>query len=313
MFDRSVLKQRAKSVLAGCYWISFAVALILAFISGETGFSVSLPINLSNSSYQYSSPGVYDTYMHGAKSMAYPEFLPVVAVVLLVVLCVALVAGLALSILVFNPLTVGGKRFFVRAGEGYEVQFSNMGYCFKNGYWNVVKTMFMKKLFIFLWSLIALIPVAIGFGIIFASLLIKSAYTGGGIEWYGLYIREMLNYSVEGNPLLAIVITLLPLFLVAALIPAIIAQYRYYMVEYLLADNPHLRWQDALKQSGAMMQGNKWATFVLELSFLGWLLLGMCACFVGSFFVQPYIEATKAQLYIHLKNQPFTQAPDYSL
>ena len=101
-----------------------------------------------------------------------------------------------------------------------------------------------------------------------------------------------------------------------AMIPAIIAEYRYFMVEYLLAENPELYWKDALKQSSQMMRGNKWATFVLGLSFLGWSLLGACACYVGALFVNPYIEATHAQLYIQLRNQYFPgpvikQFPDF--
>ena len=311
MFDRGELKQRAKHVLAGCYWISFGVAVILAFISSGNGFSLYMPFNTNTASqYHYTAPNAYNTYTYGSNH-SYSDILPIFSIILLIILGAAFIVGIALSIFVYSPLTVGGKRFFVRAGEGYEVKFGNMGYCFKNGYWNVVKTMFMKKLFIFLWSLLALIPVLIGFGIIFASLLIKSAYTGGGIKWYGLYMRELFGYSIKSDPLLAIAISLLPLFVIAATIPAFIAQYRYYMVEYLLADDPHLPWQKALKQSGEMMRGNKWATFVLELSFLGWVILGMCACFVGILFVKPYIEATTAQLYIHLKNKPFTQSADY--
>lgn len=53
--------------------------------------------------------------------------------------------------------------------------------------------------------------------------------------------------------------------------------------------------------SKSMMDGNKLDTFVLELSFFGWLLLGALLCGIGLFFVEPYIQATKAELYAVLR------------
>ena len=86
----------------------------------------------------------------------------------------------------------------------------------------------------------------------------------------------------------------------------IIKTYEYYMVEYLLCENPDINWRDALAQSKEMMRGNKWATFVLELSFLGWFLLGFLVCCVGTLFIQPYYNATLAQLYLKLRHKPDT-------
>ena len=35
----------------------------------------------------------------------------------------------------------------------------------------------------------------------------------------------------------------------------------------------------------------------MELSFIGWVLLGALACGIGTLFVTPYMEATYAELY----------------
>jgi uncharacterized membrane protein len=51
------------------------------------------------------------------------------------------------------------------------------------------------------------------------------------------------------------------------------------------------------------MRGNRFRVFVLQLSFLGWLLLGACACGFGTLFVLPYIHQTNAQLYLELSGQ----------
>lgn len=86
------------------------------------------------------------------------------------------------------------------------------------------------------------------------------------------------------------------------IIPGIIKNYEYYMVPYLLAENPDMTWQDARDLSSRMMDGNKFSVWVLELSFLGWDLLGSLLCGVGRAFVAPYKEATYAELYHTLRN-----------
>ncbi|MNW04231.1 hypothetical protein D3C71_2002930 [compost metagenome] len=43
--------------------------------------------------------------------------------------------------------------------------------------------------------------------------------------------------------------------------------------------------------------------FVLDLSFIGWFLLGTIALGVGVLFVLPYYNSTKAELYVVLRKQ----------
>ena len=42
---------------------------------------------------------------------------------------------------------------------------------------------------------------------------------------------------------------------------------------------------------------------VKPLSFLGWIILGAICCGIGLLFVQPYPEATKAEVYLILKQK----------
>ncbi|MBY0011225.1 DUF975 family protein [Paenibacillus typhae] len=42
--------------------------------------------------------------------------------------------------------------------------------------------------------------------------------------------------------------------------------------------------------------------FVLDLSFLGWVVLGLLALGISVLFVQPYVNATKAELYLELRH-----------
>lgn len=87
------------------------------------------------------------------------------------------------------------------------------------------------------------------------------------------------------------------------IIPGIIKFYAYRMVPYILAENPEIGHKKALELSKKMTKGEKWNIFVLDLSFLGWFILGALLFGVGIFFVQPYYDATNAELYLKLKGE----------
>ena len=89
------------------------------------------------------------------------------------------------------------------------------------------------------------------------------------------------------------------------IIPGIIKGYAYRMVPYILADNPNIGAARAIELSDQMTKGEKLDIFVLDLSFLGWILLGSLACGIGVLFVNPYVEATNAELYAALKDKAY--------
>ena len=87
-------------------------------------------------------------------------------------------------------------------------------------------------------------------------------------------------------------------------IPGIIKSYSYAMVSYILADNPSLGAREAITLSRKMMNGNKWRAFVLDLSFIGWIILSACTLgILGIFYVNPYMYSTHAELYNALKSR----------
>lgn len=87
------------------------------------------------------------------------------------------------------------------------------------------------------------------------------------------------------------------------IIPGIIKSYSYSMVPYILADNPQMETDQAIQMSMNMTRGHKFNMWVLDLSFIGWYILGMIALGIGILFVLPYENATKAELYIELKKE----------
>ena len=88
-------------------------------------------------------------------------------------------------------------------------------------------------------------------------------------------------------------------------IPGIYWSYCYAMVPYLLAENPYMTTGRAMELSRQMMDGEKWNAFVLGLSFFGWYLLGALLMGLGGLFVNPYYQATFAELYAALRSKAF--------
>jgi len=94
------------------------------------------------------------------------------------------------------------------------------------------------------------------------------------------------------------------------IIPGIIKSYEYMMVPYLLADDPEMTAEEAFAKSKSIMDGNKLDVFILDLSFIGWKLLGILTCgLLDLFFVNPYYYATRAELYLTL-NPSYTENTD---
>lgn len=89
-------------------------------------------------------------------------------------------------------------------------------------------------------------------------------------------------------------------------IPGIVKSYEYMMVPYILAENPGMNQKEVFQISKEMMNGQKWNAFVLDLSFIGWEILSACTCgILGIFYVNPYIEATHAEVYAFNKQKAF--------
>ena len=78
-------------------------------------------------------------------------------------------------------------------------------------------------------------------------------------------------------------------------------EYGFLMTPYILSENPTMKAKEALSLSRQMMQGHKFNAFVLSLSFIGWEFLGLLLCGIGILFVQPYVDATFAELYAVLR------------
>lgn len=225
MWTNSELKQRAKSVLNNFgYWIPF-LATILAGLLSTSASSITSVIT-DNPEYE--------------SVLQNEEYAPVLISAVLLIMAFSFIWNTFIG----YPVMVGMNRFFMEnrlSGSKIDRLF----YVFKSGnYLNVVKTMFLLNLKVFLWSLLLLIP-------------------------------------------------------------GIIKSYEYYMVPYILAENPGISSKRAFEISKEMTHGEKFDIFWLGLSFFGWILLGTLACGIGVLFVEPYIQTTFAELYQVMREKAY--------
>ncbi len=87
------------------------------------------------------------------------------------------------------------------------------------------------------------------------------------------------------------------------IIPGIIASYRYRMAVYIMLDNPDMRAMECIRESKRMMQGNKRELFLLDMSFILWLLLANMAV-IGlavQLFTVPFLNMTYTLFYETLR------------
>lgn len=232
MWSRFDLKSRARQQMHLIYWPLVLVSLIFAVASLQMATPV-LQVSLNRLSDSLNNTYYYMT----------PYFLQRFLRMFAVALGSASLLGLVLRVFLLAPLSVGCQRYFLTSLER-EDSYRSLLHNFGPYYWNTVDVMFFRSLYIFLWSLLLLIP-------------------------------------------------------------GVIKSYEYRLVPYLLAEHPDMPRRDALRISQELMQGEKWNAFVLDLSFLGWDLLGLITLgLVSLFYVGPYQNLTYAAFYTAVCEQP---------
>ena len=139
MWTNEQLKEKARVNLNRNYWPLVLAGLLYSLAAG--GVSTATSSSSVRSSIQ--NAGSF-----GAMIMA----------IVLTILAVSTLFSIALDICVFNPLMVGVNKYFVACQTQEKPELNTFAFGFKNCYGKIVLTMFLQDLFIFLWSLLFIIP-----------------------------------------------------------------------------------------------------------------------------------------------------------
>ncbi len=201
-----------------------------------------------------------------------------------VALFITAVISFLFIVFVADPLIVGEKRFFIKTRKSSKTKLGVIISIFKKDQWaNVAKTMLLKNVYMFAWILVIILGMILGTSATWVQYLNLTEYVEGVVSAAGVIIGLVL--------------------ILLGCVMYIIKSYEYRMVPYLLAENPHLKEKEIFKLTKQMMHGNKWKTFVLDISFFLWYMLSSITLGLAAiFYVNPYTETTKAELYVKLRN-----------
>ena len=84
------------------------------------------------------------------------------------------------------------------------------------------------------------------------------------------------------------------------IVPGIIKAYAYSMSSYIQQDDKNKDWKYCLNKSQEIMKGHKWDLFVLDLSFIGWYIVGLLCFGIGVLWVEPYHQMARTNFYLEL-------------
>ena len=277
---RADLKAEARAALSKGYWRTVLVALILMMVAGSgvsvgnAPSSVSTVYNSGSSYGIHSSSGSdFDLDLDFLDDLSAEEVAGIIAMISGIIV-IALIISIALNLFLFGPLTVGCARYTELAIKR-PADF-NLGRGFSPNYWNVVKSMFIRTLFTALWALLYAVVYLILTGIIVGVMIASDA--SGGVIVFLMFLLFLIGLA--GGFLLALKL------------------YEYRMIPYILASDPNMARRDVFRISKEMVKGERLNILVLDLSFIGWILLAVLTCgILMIFYVNPYKMLTEGALF----------------
>ena len=85
------------------------------------------------------------------------------------------------------------------------------------------------------------------------------------------------------------------------IIPGIVKGISYSQALLIAAENPNMNAMDAIRESERIMRGRKMDYFLLQLSFVGWMLLAIPTIGLIMIWLEPYMQMTNVNFYNQIK------------
>ena len=316
--NRAALKSNARLYLSRKYGDALGVAVVTSLVAGALSILFSIVGNRFNPLTQLVLWDELAPLTGGAMDVERmtEQMLKSIESVLSQLWLVGLILGVSLivlplyRILVGNVMTVGRDRWYLRAAYvEHTPPFGSLFSVFRKGdYTKITGAMLWRSFWLFLWSIPPYLILFLGLlpqQIVFYHLLINRAALTEG-----LILRISKHYGLPlflFSPLMLLAV--FALFLVFMII-RIRKSYQYRMLPYILADNPQLGARASLKIAQDMTRGKVGRLFMLDFSFIGWVLLCLlCIClpWVTLHLFAPYYHMTWAEGYRVIRDEAAKQ------
>ena len=165
MWSIGQLKQKAKFAFKANYWKTVIVTLLLVLIlgggsAGSSASTMTSSMKQNNTIYGNSmTPYGGDSVITSQSAAMFQYVIArawLVAIIVIAVI-IAIVIAILLKVFIGNPVLMGASRFYYK-NLHKQAEIKEVGYGFDRSYRNVVKIMFFKDLYTFLWSLLFIVP-----------------------------------------------------------------------------------------------------------------------------------------------------------
>ncbi|HHV29269.1 DUF975 family protein [Acetivibrio mesophilus] len=117
------------------------------------------------------------------------------------------------------------------------------------------------------------------------------------------YVFYGFKYFLNAAALYIWTTLLILVWSVLLIVPGVIKALDLSMSFFILADNPTMDVRQATNLSARMMKGYRKKFFLLNLSFIGWILISIFTFSIGFAITIPYMMTTYALFYDELKNE----------
>lgn len=290
MWKRKELKAKARKVIKKNYWSVILVCAILAIVTGEFGMS-SVGMDRNDESFDYGILSILDTsdYEQTEKNdLSIPKDIENIDI------------KSEIKDIIVSDVNSALKS------QKYIYKIVDAVQSFNSNSTVVGVVLCVAAVIAFLFIVFVADPLIVG-GRRFFIKIRKNSKTKINILISIFKPGEWMN--IAKTMLLRNIYTALWYL---TIIGGVIKTYEYRMIPYILAENPTINTNEAFKLSKQMMKGNKWKTFILDLSFILWDIVSVLTFgLLSIFYVNPYIVATNTELYITLKEKAIEEKFDY--
>ena len=178
------------------------------------------------------------------------------------------------------PLSFGLVFAFLKLFNSEDVKafdFATLGFSNFGKSWGVVFQMFLKMILPEIAVIVAFVVIMVG-----------------GVSM-GLMAFSTQSSGASAFSMFMLVIGVI--LLVASIVWLITKSYYYQLAILVAIDNPDMSGADAVEESQRLMTGKRASLFCLELSFIGWAILGAIPFGIGLLWVIPYAHLAKIAFY----------------
>ena len=211
------------------------------------------------------------------------------------------IIGEILSLLIAGPIAFGTALFFLKISKGEKGEIEDLFRAFKS------KEALLSSISAYLLTVLIFVPIVLFCGVIWVALFLGDIENLSNVLLGGVNFEDS-PYSLDPNLLNEYsspifdsgIVTIVLSAIIIIFLPIVILSLILSQVFFLLADQKANKGFEAIKMSWNLMKGNKKKLFLLQLSFIGWVILSVFTLFIGFLFLYPYMMTSFSKFYQNL-------------